>query len=128
LGINAMLTARRLKAGDGLGVNGLKPVGLAVAPLALIAARIHADSLKAVSELTNASIESGDSAQMLIDPSQDVDRDLKLFRQGVKIRDRLRDSGRICYDTTRHGVIPFLEGITVTFEPGSSQLSGSSIL
>ena len=117
-----MLTARGFKAGDGFGVNGLKRVGLAVAPFALIASRVDVDALKAVSELAKAGIEAGDRAEMLIDPSQDVDRDLKLLRQGVKIRDWLRDSGGICYDITRHGVFPFLGVSTVTIEPRGGDL------
>jgi hypothetical protein len=122
LGIDAMLTAWGFKAGNGFGVNGLKRVGLAVAPFALIASRVHADALKAVSELTNASIEAGGSAQMSINPLQNANRDLKLFRQGVKIRYRLRDSGGICYSCYRHGVIPLAEVITVTIEPRGCHL------
>ena len=105
-----MLTARGFKAGDGLGVNGLKQMGLAVAPFALIASRVNVDVLKPLSELAKAGIEASDRAEMLINPLQNVDRDLKLLRQGVKIGDRLRDSGGICYDTSRHGGVSFTRG------------------
>jgi hypothetical protein len=117
-----MRMARGLKAGDGAGVNGLKQVGFAVAPFAFVAARVNVDSLKAVSELANARIEAGDSAQMSLYPLQNVDRDLKLFGQGVKIGERLRDSGGICYVISRHGVIPFQRVITVTIEPRGCRL------
>jgi hypothetical protein len=78
-----MLMARGLEAGDGVGVNGLKRLGFAVAPFAFVAARVDADPLKPLSELVNARIEAGDRTQMLMNPSQDADRDLKLLRQGV---------------------------------------------